>query len=107
MKIVSMMVLISRQRSVRRRMRKLCAATAIWRSPRLGVDLQKCGEPFFAETFCKPFITGSAADDVPRWVAPCDLVDEWSYNPGSGQFITILRFEAGRMTFIRFGDRVR
>lgn len=69
--------------------------------------LQKCGAPFFAETFCKPFNTPDRDDDAPRWVVPCVPVDEWSYNPGSGQFITILRFEGGVMTFIRYGARIR
>ena len=66
--------------------------------------LAKCGTPFFAESFCKPLI----APEVPSIVAPpCVLVDEWSYNPGPGQFIAILRFETGVVTGIRFGDRVR
>ena len=62
------------------------------------VMLQKCGEPFFTESFCKP------TDQI---FLPCQLVEEWAYNPGPGQFITILRFEAGLVRSIRYGDRVK
>lgn len=68
---------------------------------------KKCGTPFFADSFCKPF-TRLVEPEIPSVVPPpCVLVDEWSYNPGPGQFITILRFETGVVTGIRFGDRVR
>ena len=60
--------------------------------------LQNCGEPFFTESFCKP------TDQI---FLPCQLVEEWAYNPGSGQFITILRFEAGVVRSIRYGERVK
>ena len=73
--------------------------------------IQKCGVPFFTESFCKPAsqVASPAAPSggTTVTIAPCDLVDEWSYNPGPGQFITILRFEAGVMTSIRYGDRVK
>ncbi len=39
-------------------------------------------------------------------VRPCEKVDEWSYRPGSGQFITILQFEQGKLVSIRYGDRI-
>jgi hypothetical protein len=73
--------------------------------------IQKCGLPFFTESFCKP--AGEVASPYGSYggttitIAPCELVDEWSYNPGPGQFITILRFEAGVMTSMRYGDRVK
>jgi hypothetical protein len=63
--------------------------------------LMKCGQPFFTDWFCKP-----TDPDLP-YVPPCQLVEEWYYNPGSGQFITIMRFERGVVTSIRYGDRVR
>ena len=73
--------------------------------------LQKCGTPFFVESFCKPANQVALLPTTPGTttvnIMPCDVVEEWSYNPGPGQFITILRFEAGVMTAIRYGDRVR
>lgn len=72
--------------------------------------LQKCGEPFFVDTFCKPanqvIVPPAATGTTTVNVLPCQEVDEWSYNPGPGQFITIVRFEAGVITSIRYGDRV-
>jgi Protein of unknown function (DUF2845) len=72
--------------------------------------LQKCGAPFFSESFCKPAYQSvplPADPDISTGIVlTCVPVDEWSYNPGSGQFITTLRFEGGVMTAIRFGDRV-
>ena len=72
--------------------------------------LQKCGAPFFQESFCKPmeeFVLPPTPRGAPPAYLPCVLVDEWSYNPGPGQFITIMRFEAGVMTSLRYGERVR
>jgi hypothetical protein len=37
---------------------------------------------------------------------PCERVDEWTYNPGSGQFYTTLRFEQGKLISMKYGDRV-
>ena len=56
--------------------------------------LRKCGEPVVKDNFCRPE------------QRHCDPVDEWTYNPGRGQFWTTLRFENGRLVQIRYGDRV-
>lgn len=72
----------------------------------------KCGEPVFKDSFCKP---GEAvptpapapAREQPRRPQVCETVDEWTYNPGYGQFMTTLRFESGRLVSIRYGDRVK
>jgi len=34
-------------------------------------------------------------------------VDDWTYNPGRGQFMTSLQFEAGKLSAIKYGDRVK
>jgi Protein of unknown function (DUF2845) len=72
--------------------------------------LQKCGEPMLRDTFC-------AAPTPPgdKHVRPqdggrrhgCVDVDEWTYNPGYGQFLTTLRFESGKLVSIAYGDRVK
>ena len=59
--------------------------------------LQKCGEPVYKDSFCKP---GSAQ-------MICETVDEWTYNPGYGQFLTTLRFESEKLVSITYGDRVK
>jgi len=70
----------------------------------------KCGRPMLTDSFCKP-ADGQAP---PRRSgakvvinAGCETVDEWTYNPGYGQFITTLRFESGRLVSISYGDRVQ
>ncbi len=71
----------------------------------------KCGEPLVKDTFCKPAEAKDAA--VPQggkpiaMVVPCETVDEWTYNPGYGQFVTTLRFESGKLVSITYGERVK
>lgn len=63
--------------------------------------LLKCGEPVLKDAFCKPTgQTGAASSS-------CETVDEWTYNPGQGQFMTTLRFESGTLVSIKYGDRVK
>jgi Protein of unknown function (DUF2845) len=74
--------------------------------------LQKCGEPVVRDSFCKrpdpanPVVPALRPDGRPVHVSPCEQVDEWTYNPGYGQFMTTLRFEHGRLSAITYGDRV-
>jgi len=73
--------------------------------------LQKCGEPVVRDTFCKPveIVTTTSSRQHPSSVVrvtSCENVDEWTYNPGYGQFMTTLRFEQGRLAAISYGDRV-
>ena len=49
--------------------------------------LQKCGEPKFKDSFCKP---GTERNEA------CERIDEWTYSPGPGQFLTTVRLEAGK-----------
>lgn len=78
--------------------------------------LQKCGEPLAKDTFCKPADTGNAlvvdanTPSKRKTVIvnnTCETVDEWTYNPGTGQFMTTLRFESGKLVAITYGDRVK
>ena len=59
--------------------------------------LQNCGEPVMRDTFCSASRNDSS----------CGNVEEWTYNPGPGQFMTTLRFVEGRLQSIRYGNRVR
>jgi hypothetical protein len=85
--------------------------------------LQKCGEPVMKDSFCKPVqetVAGapvvtpatagtsgnSASVTTNITVNTCQQVEEWTYNPGYGQFMTMLQFEGGSLKTIRYGDRV-
>jgi hypothetical protein len=74
--------------------------------------MTKCGEPVLKNAFCKTEAPQSVA--TPSKSAPvvinnnaCEKVDEWTYNPGTGQFMTTLRFEQGVVTAITYGQRVK
>lgn len=68
--------------------------------------LESCGAPLLTESFCKPGVLVVLADGI-AIPAPCQVVDQWTYNPGPGQFYALLQFEAGIVTNIRFAGRVR
>lgn len=67
--------------------------------------LQNCGEPIMRDTFCSTTATGSTQQ--PAVGSTCSNVEEWTYNPGAGQFMTTLRFFEGRLQSIRYGNRAR
>lgn len=71
----------------------------------------KCGLPALKDSFCKaadarPLPSPAGARVVINNNA-CETVDEWTYNPGYGQFMTTLRFESGRLVSISYGERVK
>jgi hypothetical protein len=67
----------------------------------------KCGEPVSSYSFCKPLIVVPEGRDlVDSSSAACVPVDEWTYAPGSGQFVTTLIFQNGSLSAIRYGDRI-
>ncbi len=71
--------------------------------------LNKCGEPVVKDSFCRPAKapTGVAPGVAVVQLPACDPVEEWTYNPGYGQFMTTLQFDAGRLTAIIYGERVK
>ena len=71
--------------------------------------LQRCGQPALKDTFCKPGDAQAAqAGSGTAAVEPsCRNVDEWTYNPGRGQFMTTLQIDAGKVVSIKYGDRVQ
>ena len=78
--------------------------------------LQKCGEPVMKDSFCKPVqetvagapvVSGNNTNVTNITVNSCVQVEEWTYNPGYGQFMTMLLFEGGSLKSIRYGDRVK
>jgi hypothetical protein len=73
--------------------------------------LLKCGEPVVRDSFCRAVdasrIPAAPAGSTASVVVPCETVDEWTYNPGYGQFWTTLRFESGVLKEIKYGDWVK
>jgi len=76
--------------------------------------LQKCGEPMMKDAFCKPIETTLPPGSTPTGpngqilhAQSCRDVDSWTYNPGYGQFLTSLQFEAGQLARIQYGDRAK
>jgi hypothetical protein len=70
--------------------------------------LQKCGQPVLKDSFCRrPETPPDRPMAVPGRVLPCEDVDEWTYNPGYGQFMTAVRIQAGRVSAIVYGERVK
>jgi hypothetical protein len=67
--------------------------------------LMKCGEPFLKDTVYvdnDERITGAVDKH-----GHCLAVDQWTYNPGSGQFLTVLDFRGGKLLRISYGSRVK
>lgn len=74
--------------------------------------LAKCGEPASKQTSCIPVAEytdaiGGGHDGTRPVEHYCVNVDRWVYNPGPGQFLTMLRFERGKLTTMTYGARVR
>lgn len=72
--------------------------------------LQRCGEPAIKDSFCKlfkPTPGTTVASGVVVTVPACRNVDEWTYNPGLGQFMTTLQIDGGKVVSIKYGDRVK
>ena len=74
--------------------------------------LGKCGEPVVQHSFCRtaaPPTEAAAQEPGPAVtvnVLPCITVDEWTFNPGKGKFLTTLRFHDGELASIEQGDRI-
>ena len=71
----------------------------------------KCGAPVLKDRFCqavqgREVVTPQGEKRVVGR-GGCEWVDEWTYNPGYGQFMTTLRFETGKLVAIRYGERVK
>ncbi|WP_366526660.1 DUF2845 domain-containing protein [Aquabacterium sp.] len=72
--------------------------------------VSKCGEPVFKGFFCKKpdsQVSTPSARSTTIINAACESVDEWTYNPGVGQFMTTLRFASGVLISIKYGERIK
>jgi Protein of unknown function (DUF2845) len=70
--------------------------------------LHKCGQPVLKDSFCRrPETPPDRPVAGPGRALPCEDVDEWTYNPGYGQFMTTVRILAGKVSAIVYGERVK
>jgi hypothetical protein len=71
----------------------------------------KCGAPVLKDRFCQAHegrvVLTPQGEKRVLGRGGCEWVDEWTYNPGYGQFMTTLRFESGKLAAIRYGERVK
>jgi len=61
--------------------------------------LQKCGDPMLKDEYCR-----TAA--ISQTAVECEKIETWTYNPGSGKFLTTLKFSRGKIISIEYGERV-
>lgn len=78
--------------------------------------IEKCGEPIMTDAFCAPLVAANQAQGIQNGdnniqnniaIAACENVEIWTYNPGSGKFMTNLYFSRGQLQAIRYGDRAK
>lgn len=77
--------------------------------------LEKCGDPVMTDSYCEPIAVSqpqgvqNGNNNVQNNIAisTCENVDIWTYNPGSGKFMTHLYFSRGQLQNIRYGKRVK
>lgn len=84
-----------------------CDAGIVATGDQKAAVLQKCGEPMLTDSFCKAPSTSTGNTAQPAAVVPCETVEDWTYNPGTGRFMTTLRFEQGELVSISRGERVK
>lgn len=63
----------------------------------------KCGELTSQYAFCRFIEDRREGNDI---VPVCERVEEWTYLPGSGRFITTISFERGEVRSFRYGERI-
>lgn len=61
--------------------------------------LLKCGEPMLKDSYCKSATVNNDGNE-------CEKIESWTYNPGSGKFLTTLKFSEGTIISIEYGARV-
>ncbi len=67
--------------------------------------LLKCGEPFLKDTVYVDNDEVVITKDS-KVIEPCKKMDQWTYKPGPGQFLTILDFKGGKLESIHYGNRI-
>jgi hypothetical protein len=70
----------------------------------------KCGAPSSKDSFCKKeqptqFLNHSPGGSGTN-IQSCENIEEWTYRPGIGQFVTFIQFKEGRLSEIKYGPRM-
>ena len=70
--------------------------------------LYKCGQPLLRDAYCAPVFYSSTFQPVPEPFAstyvPCLPVEEWLYERGPGNLVATVRFRAGVVQSITYGN---
>lgn len=71
----------------------------------------KCGQPALKDSYCAPVYYGASIEPVPEPFAsayvPCQPIDEWLYDRGPGYLVATVRFRAGKVQSIVYGQQPR
>jgi hypothetical protein len=77
--------------------------------------VEKCGGPVFIDSFCRPIPPHLQTQGIQNGddntlknvaITICENIDIWTYNPGTGKFLTHLYFSKGHLESIHYGERV-
>ena len=67
----------------------------------------KCGQPQLADTYCAPVYYPGTIQLVPQPLAsavvPCQLIEEWLYERGPGNFVATVFVRSGVVQSIVYG----
>lgn len=68
-----------------------------------------CGEPYLQDNYCKPLQVPERQrrryeEDYP-YDPPCENVETWTYDQGSGTFLKTVEFQRGKVVDIIYGPR--
>ena len=78
--------------------------------------ISKCGDPIMSDSFCQPIAITTQPQGIQNGnnnvqnntvISTCENIDIWTYNLGTGKFITHLYFSQGELQSIHYGDRVK
>jgi hypothetical protein len=68
--------------------------------------LYKCGPPSWSDQFCAPVYFPGGLHVVPEpWastVVPCQVIDQWLYERGPGEFVATVFLRGGVVQSIRY-----
>jgi len=73
--------------------------------------IYKCGQPQLADAACAPVVYGQTLNVVPEPFAssfvPCQATEQWLYERGQGNLVATVRFRAGVVQSISYGQQPR
>ncbi|BEU95149.1 DUF2845 domain-containing protein [Acidovorax sp. DW039] len=85
-----------------------CAGGGVDVGESIAVVLQRCGAPQVTASFCAPqeILWTDRTRPAPHgyWLAPCQPVDEWIYERGTGYLPARLQFRNGRLWSLVYGQ---